>query len=364
MAFPVTDAQRSMLLGSHEMTTRVVVLRGSASLGEIPIISGQVYATYGTQGGRDGYIVVDRHVIDRGLLNPLSDQVVIYTGVRDQFEVPIFTGRCDVQNGDSDGFVQVNLLSRGAEAIRAAFETPWATTPGQQGFTEIKKILQNVDPTWSVDTSGALNSLLPAGLVWEEDRGQALDQLAQGGSNIWQPNRTGGFLVYRNPYSVGPVLAAQSQVVLRDGVGGTLVRVKDALTREGIWNSVTVVVERVDNTQPIRVTARDMTPGSPTFWGGLFGKQNVVVKNQTPQNLAETQNLAARILRQSLALQRSWEITTPHMPLLDPGDVFTLFYQDVVWVLVVETVSYSISGTDTTSISARELMLYDVEMFV
>lgn len=364
MAFPVTADQLRVLQGSHEMSTQVVVLRGGQNLGEIPIMGGSLYATYGTQGSRDGYITVDRNVIDRGLLNPLSDNVVIYTGVKNQFQVPIFTGRCDVQNADSDGFVQVQLLSRSAEAIRAAFETPWATTPGQQGFTEIKKILQNVDPSWSVDTSAALNSLLPAGLVWEEDRGQALDQLAQGGSNIWQPDRTGGFIVYRNPYSVGPTLASQSKVVLRDGVGGTLVNVKDALTREGIWNSVTVVVERVDNTAPIRVTARDMTVGSPTFWGGLFGKQNIVVKNQTPQNIAEAQNLASRILRQSLALQRSWQITTPHLPILDPGDVFTLFYRNVVWVLVVETVSYSVSAQDPTQISARELMLHDVDMFV
>lgn len=357
MAFPVSDAQLAAFLGSHEMTTRVVVFRGSESLGEIPIIDAEVSATYGTQGGRDASIAVDRDVIDRGLLNPLSDQVIIYVGIKGVIDVPLFTGRCDENAEEDDGLVRVPLESRGVEAQRASFILPWAATTGAQARNEIAKILQEVDPSWGVDVAGARASTIPAGLVWETDRGQALDQLAQGASIIWQPDRTGGFVVYDNPYSVGPILGESVQVFLTDGENGVLTQVRKNTSRQGIWNSVTVITERVNNTTPIRVTALDATVGSPTFWGGPFGKQNLVIKNQTPLDLTQSQDLALRLLRQSLAQQRSFQISMPDMPLLDPGDVFGLWYQDVVYTLVCESVSYSCSATMQTSITARELVL-------
>lgn len=359
MSFPVTPAQQAALLGSHEMFTRVVVLRGGESLGEIPVGEVQVSATYGTQGGRDGQIVVDRDIIDQGLLNPLSDQVIIYTGIPDVIEVPIFTGRCDENVESEDGLVAVPLESRGVEALRAAFIVPWAATNGNQARSEMTQILRNVDPTWAVEVDNARTTLIPEGLVWEESRGQALDQLAQGANLIWQPNRTGGFTIFDNPYSIGPVLGSEVTLFLRDGEDGVLTRIRKTTSREGIWNSVTVVTERVNNVEPIRVTAYDGDPASATYWGGLFGKQNLVIKNQTPSDLAGSQLLALRILRQSLAQQRSFQISIPHMPLLDPGDVFALWYQDVVYSLVCESVSYSGSGDEPTNITARELILRD-----
>src|ERR1044071_8933787 len=124
MSFIVTAAQKAALLGSHEMSTRAVCLRGSTSLGDIPLVDLSVSATYGTRGGRDAWIRVDRNVIDSGMLNPLSDQVIIYTGIKGVVEIPIFTGRVDTRNADESGLVEVPLLSRGAEAIRAQFEVP------------------------------------------------------------------------------------------------------------------------------------------------------------------------------------------------------------------------------------------------
>lgn len=359
MAYIVTAAQKAALLGSHEMSTRVVCLRGGVSLGDVPVRSVSVTATYATRGGRDGYLYVDRNVIDSGLLNPLSDQVIIYTGIKGIVEVPIFTGRVDSYNIDEFGGVEVLLMSRGVEAIRAEFEVPWAVQVPLFNTSEIAEILQNVDPTWAVDTSGATPRAIPDNLVFEFDRGQALDQIASGSSTVWQPDRTGGFVVYDNPYSIGPSLASESVVTLTDGQDGCLVSVFEAKSREGIYNSITVVVERVNNTEPIRVTVRDTLPTSPTYWGGLFGKANLVVKNQNPTNLPDATQLALRILRQSLALQRSWRIELPHMPLLDPGDVFVLWYRNEVTAQVVESVQYSGSAQEPTVISSRELTLQD-----
>jgi len=228
--------------------------------------------------------------------------------------------------------------------------------------SETMKIIQDVDPTWGVDIARATPRSIPTNLVFEWDRGQALDQIAQGASQVWQPDRSGGFVLYDNPYSIGPALASQSVVTLRDGEDGCTVRVLDAITREGVYNSVTVVVERVNNTEPIRVTARDTDPLSATLWGGPFGKQNKVVKNQNPIGIADASMLALRILRQSLALQRSWRIEVPNVPFLDPGDVFTLWYRNEVTAQVVESIAYSGSAEQQTVISSRELTLSEAEL--
>lgn len=362
--FPVTPEQLAALMGNHEMTTRVVVLRGDQNMGEIPIVSVSCGATYGTRGSREGELVVDRHIIDEGLLDPMSDQVIVYTGVRDFFDVPIFTGRCDENVEEDYGQVTVPLISRAVEAMEARFIVPWPATGASTAREEIRRILLNVDSTWAVDTVAANDDTIPSNLVFEEDRGAALDQLAQGANLIWQPDRSGGFVVFDNPYSIGPILGAGITVFLRDGENGTTVRIRKTTSRAGIWNSVTVVTERVDNTPPIRVTAMDTNLASPTLWGGLFGKKNLVVKNQSPTSLGTAQALAMRILRQSLAQQRSFEISVPHFPILDPGDVFALIYRDVVYTLVCETIRYSGEGSELTYISARELILADNLEFV
>jgi hypothetical protein len=360
--FNVSPAQLAALMGSHQMDLKVSVLRDGVWVADIGIESGNISATYATQGGRDGSITVDRNVTDQGLLNPLSDEVYIRTGIPGFVEVPIFTGRVDAHNLDSAGNVEVQLLSRSAEAIRAAFETPWAALDNNTAANEIRRILLGIDNTWAVDVSRANANTIGVGLVWEDDPGQAMDQLARGASLIWQPDRTGGFEVFTNPY-VSPS-GAPASIVFRDGQGGTTVEISEAKSREGIFNSVTVVAEKYGNQAPVRVTVRDNGVSSPTRWGGPFGKQNLIVKSQIPIDVNGCLDLASRVLNQSLALQRTWTITMPHFPLLDPGDIFGLWYLDEITTQVVESVDYTLDAQDPTVITSRELREIAAEIIV
>lgn len=363
MVWSVPAAVRRAFMGTHTMTVRCSVTRGQQSLGDIKIVGGSINATYNTQGGRDGSITVPRTVIEQGLLNPLSDQVSIYTGIEGFVEVPVFTGRVDTPDDDGvSALVEVQLLSRAGEAIRAAFESPWAAQDNAQARDEMVRILKDVDLTWGVDISRANTNTIGRGLVWEDDRGQALDQLARGASLIWMPDRTGGFEIFTNPYVSGASPAAADLITFRDGADGTVVNVQAAKSREGIYNSVTVVAEKYGNQAPIRVTVRDIGVNSPTRWGGVFGKQNLVLKSQIPIDLAQATLLATRVLQQSLALQRTWTIDMPHFPLLDPGDVFSLWYQDEVTAQVVQDVSYPLDASENTTISSRELRVLALEI--
>ncbi len=358
MAYPISEAQKAILLGSHRMTTTATVSRGSVSLGTLPVISGAVTATLGTRGSRDAAFTTHANAVNAIGLTPLSDTVTLSTGIKDVIDVVLFTGRVDTLDISDSGQISVQLLSTAAEAIRDDFITPW---PALQPTVaaEIAAILQNTDPSWAVDISRASTTPVTGQQIWETSRGQALDQLASGASLVWLPTRFGGFEVFDNPYKIGPSLASESVIMFRDGQGGALVRIEDTITRVGVYNAITVVQERTDNTEPVRYTAFDNNPSSPTFYGGPFGRQNKTIKNPASEDPAV---LANRVLRQSLALRRSAVIRAPHVPILDPGDVFTLWHDNIVTAQVVESTQYGLGADDGSVFTSRELISLEEEM--
>jgi hypothetical protein len=216
----------------------------------------------------------------------------------------------------------------------------------------MQAILHDVDPRFGLDASTAPEGSAPA-VTWEENRGEALDQLAASINGIWQPDRVGSFVLYPNPYRLAT--PPEIPVLLFDGPGGNLTQHTELRTRSSVRNSITVVVERAENAPPLRVTVRDERAGSKTRWGGKFGKSNQVLRLQTTDSAGEAVSVAQRMLNQSLALGRSWRITTPHFPLLDPGDVSGVRYQGEVTARVVESITYPLAAINATSVSMREL---------
>lgn len=350
--FPFTEAQFEAFSHNHPMSARIAVFRAGESLGDVPFESGTITATLTAQVSRNGNFVVPRQVIDSGLLNPLTDQVIIYTGITDVIEVPIFTGRVDSYQVNDFGRVDVTVVDHSADVIRAKFEQPWPAITGGRVLAEIERIIKDVNGAFAVNYEHAFDGFNPA-VVWQEDRGGALDELSTTINCFWQTDRTGGFIVTPNPY-----LTAASAVpvaLLQDGDEGSIVDITETVSRELINNSVTVVVERTDNSTPIRVTARDTNPASLTQWGGIFGKQNLIKKISNPVTEENATLLAFRLLNQSLALARSWQIVTPHFPLFDPGDVIMVKWQDVVTAQVIESITYPLRAMDRTTLSTRQL---------
>lgn len=350
--YEYTDAELAALLVNHPMTSQVVVVRGDENLGPIPFEAGSVTATLTSQVNRSGTLTVPRQVTDAGLLNPLSDRVVIYTGVEGMSPIPIFTGRVDSYIEDESGQVNVTVVDHSADVIRARFEQPWPAIVGGRILAEIERIIQDVNGAFAVNTSNAFDGINPAA-VWEEDRGQALDDLATTINCFWQTDRTGGFVVVPNPYIVAASITPD--ILFQDGPDGNVISIQETVSREQINNSVTVVVERTDNSSPIRVTARDTSPFSATQWGGPFGKQNLIRKISNPLTQELASLLAFRLLNQSLALARSWQITTPHFPLLDPGDVIAVKWRGVITAQVIESITYPLRALDQTTFSTRQL---------
>jgi len=355
MVYTASALLRQALDAPHEMTVDVFVLRdNTATLVEDGIVDMSCTATLGTQGGRSATLTVDRGLIDEtGLFDPFQDDVVIRTGVRGVGDIPLFVGKVDGLDDDESGKVDINLISRADELKRARFETPYPSTRGLLVTEQMRNIIQSINPDWTV-TSTVINDPPVPVAVWEEDPGQALDDLAVGVNALWSPDRAGGFSILTNPYTL--TSEPDPVAVLRDGQDGVLVQVRHLRSREAVNNSVTVVVERTDGLAPIRVTVRDTDPNSATYWGGPFGKQNEVIKTQTTLNRADATTLAKRRLSQSLALARSWSITMPPGvgQVLDPGDLVAVWYRDEVTAQVVESVRYAKDAQSTVVIDTRQ----------
>lgn len=352
MVFPASPVLLEALAAAHEMTTEVFVMRGT-TVQQIEVVDLSCTATFGTQGGRSATLTVDRGILDDGWLDPLQDEVVIRTGVAGVGTIPLFVGRVVAPVDDEAGQVEVSLWSRADELIKAAFESPYAATRGIATTDQMRRIVQSVNAAWTV-TADVVEDPRVLTAVWEEDPGRALDDLAKGANAIWLPDRAGGFSVNTNPYTL--TSAPPSVLSVTDGEDGVLVQMRHVKSREGIYNSVTVVAERTDGFAPIRVTVRDTDPTSPTYWGGAFGKQNLVVKTQTVSTRAAATLIAQRLLSQYLALARSWSITMPPGvgQVLDPGDVIAVLYRDEVTAQVVESIRYATSATSAVVAESRQ----------
>jgi hypothetical protein len=50
------------------------------------------------------------------------------------------------------------------------------------------------------------------------------------------------------------------------------------------------------------------------------------------------------------------------MPLLDPGDIFALWYENEVTAQVVENIDYTVNAEDPTVITSRELRAITPEL--
>jgi hypothetical protein len=346
-----------ILSGNPEMTTRTQVLApGGVTTINVEQGSSGVQGTFGQQVGKTLALSVDRSVTDAGLLNPVTDHVLV-TCVLPFTEIPMFYGRPTDWTRKTPGQVSVRCADDASDLINDDFIVPYATTPGNSVAAEVQAIVAGANAAFGVDTSRMNNGVILASQVWEDDRGQALGDLCTATNNLWQAGRAGGFIFYPNPYA-NPQVYVPTWTFKNDG-SGQLISVEKTEAASNVYNAVTIIVERTD-IDPIRITVYDNDPTSPTRWGGPFGYRNKNVKTQTPNSTTEAKALGLRLLRQYTALTDTWVLTLPFFPLVDQGDVIALWDDDnTVTPLVVESYSSPMDPQGSTTVSGRKLTLID-----
>lgn len=359
MVFKLDPATTAALQGNPEISIRVQVITPTRVL-TIPVLEDQSAVSYDVSSMqvRNASLTVNRAVTDAGLLNPLTDQVFINMNISGGFDVPLFYGRVQKQSEVDVGRVTVTCIDHGDDLAGDQFHVPWATRTDTVG-DEIKMIVQNTDATFNVDYSLVPTEMLQPvpTLTWDADAAKAVDDLARSVLCMWRSKRGGGgFEFYPNPFAsqVYTTVATFSE-----GDNGTIITMQSAKTRENVYNSITVIVERTDGSDPIRVTVFDNDPTSLTYFYGPFGQRN---KNYTIQSAATQQIayiLAVRLLQASLALSQTWTWSVPCQPNLDPGDIVIMDYRNVVSPVMIETIAIPLSAAQPTQFTGKKLILID-----
>lgn len=354
-----TPAYKGALHGPHrrETSIRVSVLGETLEIIDTEaLITGNVTAQLTNRVTRTCEFSLPGRYFPRlptDLLSPYQAVVQISTGIgfpdgsREIF--PVFTGRIYQATLGADGVAVFRGDDLAADVVAYRFEVPTSSQsgPGTSTIAEIRRLIRQAVPGATFGTDTADDANVPI-LAWDEDRGQALDDLAASLRSRWYALGDGSFVVRKFPY-----VAETSVADIVDGPGGLLSNADINVTRDAVTNSVTVVSERLDGSEPVRATVRDNNSSSPTYFGDRFGRVSQIVTIQTPVDSFVAELLARKQLVSSLSLSEQWTGDMVPDASLEPGDTVSLSYRGVNGKQVLDNITYPLTTEGTMRIQGR-----------
>lgn len=362
---PSSVLYKPSLLGPHQLAVRirayqlgVLIADTEANTGpgvdSLPLPDGTVDASLTARVTRTfaGTFPDERFTGDPlDILSPYLTILFIEAGIRygngltELF--PILKGRVTDAVRQEDGQTGVTCDDLAADVIAFQFEVPQNSVTTHSTVAEIQRLILQALPSATFGASDVDLSNVPQ-LTWDQDRGQALDDLAAAVSGRWYALGDGDFVVRQYPYTVGSPVATMT-----DGPGGMIASARITITRQGAFNSITVVSERMDGLPPIRALARNNVPGSPTLFGDGYGRVSQIIRVQTPLTQLAAGALAKSTLAASGALSEQWVTNIVPDYTLEPGDVVDLTSRRRTSRQVIDRITYPLTTGALMTLSSR-----------
>lgn len=361
---PSTALYKQAIHGPHNRVAYIDAydIDGNVLAQSVPIIGGSVSANLTNRVTRTADFTLSDDWYPRSPTDPLSpfqSVVRIYAGIRygdgSREVFPVFTGRVYDVSRDKDGSVSFRADDLAADVVAYPFEQPRASrqNPLSGALAEIERLILEAVPQATFGTHDVPDGPVPA-LVWDEDRGKALDDLSEALGARWYALGDGSFVV--RSFTYAPATPVQEFL---DGPTGLMASATTSQTRDGTANSIVVVAERLDGTDPIRVIARDTSPSSPTRFGGRYGRVSQVIKVQTPLTSLEAQVFARAQLSASIALTEQWSADVVPDHTIEPADTARLRYRGVMADQIIDSMTYPLL-TGSMSLSTRGTVPTDI----
>lgn len=352
-----TDQYREVIKYPHKRATFLEIFQNGVQVADIRDLTfsdGSVRAALTSRVTRTATLTFSEEDFPGdvdSILSPYRSVIQVKTGVQypdGLWEVfPVFTGRVAEPVRDPDGTVTIRADDYAADVVAFRFEAPQNTFSGFTVLSEIERTILQAVPSAVFGTNDVTDLEAPD-LTWDEDRGQALDDLAEVLQGRWYVLGDGSFVVRLYPYVAGTPVSA-----LTDGPGGLVSTAVRRLTRDGVANSVTVVSERIDGRDPIRVTVRNDDTSSPTQFGDVYGKVSQIIKIQTPISTAAAQQLARKQLAVVSALTEQWTVSMVPDSTLEPGDTVTVSYRGQTATQVIDSITYPLTASGLMALDMR-----------
>lgn len=344
---------RLALAAGHKPILDVEVWRGSSLVVDaLPISTGEVTATLASRVSRVASCVAPGDFYD--VVDPFTDTLRCFRGIEmadgsQQYRWQVFGGRLTDAELTPDGMCDINAEDVAGDVVSRAFTIPEQSVVGAIVSDEVVRLISDALPNALFGTFDPYAVRVPT-LIWEHDRGSALDEMATAVGSFWYALANERFVMRRVPWTVNK----PAVLTLSDGEGGTVLGSTARRDRRNVYNQITVTGERLDGTVPVYATASDDDPTSPTFVGGPFGIRNKLLNLNTPTNQEAARSAAFDYLRRSTSLTEAWNLTCVPDASLELGDVLNLEVQGrTVFKQVVSAIQMPLVVEGTMQVTCR-----------
>ncbi|WP_229829432.1 DUF5047 domain-containing protein [Streptomyces massasporeus] len=238
--------------------------------------------------------------------------------------VPIGLFRLDTADGDiNEG--PVSLQGKDLSAIVAddQFTEPFKVSGTVVGA--VTALIQRSIPTADVISSIVDTPIGARVFDVEGDPWAGAQEIAAAAGAEVYCNADGVFVIASLPnlLTTPPVWAIEAVE------GGVYISANRAMSSDGVRNGVLARGENTsENVAPVSFLAVDDDPGSPTYWGGPFGRRPKFISSSAYTTLSACAQAANAELAKSKAPNASGDISSLPNAALEPGDVLRVTHED------------------------------------
>jgi len=330
--YPVSDRFLARLAESHSPATRVQLFLTDGRVVELPHTGGSVTVDRSQAIRRTCSVTVaDPTLIPR---TP-SDQLATY-GARLRIArgvdygdgtselVPVGVFRLDSVDGDVNAG-PMTLQGKGLEVAVSddKFTSPYTATGTV--VSAVTALIQRSIPDAAVISTITDVAIGSRAFDIQADPWTGCQEIAAAAGAEVFANADGVFVLATLPdlSTATPVWAVEA------AEGGVYISATRAMSAEKVFNGVLASGENTaDNVPPVSYLATDNDTGSPTYWGGPFGRRPDFYSSSTLITTAACTNAARLKLAQAKAPNASGNITSLPNPALEPGDVLRITHED------------------------------------
>jgi hypothetical protein len=296
---------------------------------EIPVTGGDVQSasTADIRSTLDLTTVYDWPRNAASLLAPYGNEVFVERGIdygNGQHEW-VGLGYYRINNPTQDdapkGPIQIAAADRMSGIIDARFLTPRQFASSMTFGQLVAQLIHEVYPaaTISWDDTGVRDAAVGRTVTADRDRYGTLKDLltSLGKAGYW---RYDGVFRVETP----PALAGAPSWTVKSGKGGVLVKRSRSITRVGIYNVVVASGESTGTSPPVWAAVADLSPSSPTRYGGRFGPVPRFYSSPFMTTNDQCRLAAALLLRKSLGLPYSVNCQAIPNSALEPDDLIRI----------------------------------------
>lgn len=322
----------------------------------VPITGGQLSANLASRVTRKLRLSVPQSLFPAAsgdLLDPLAAELRLWCGWRagagPAYLWQVFTGPVTAVSKEAGrATFTLDATDRVEQIIEDKFLTPVQSGAGALITTRIKDLISDSRPGAVFGVFDETYATVPA-LTWEDDRAQALDDLAASVNAYWYQLPDGSYTLRTIPWSrtaLGPAVATFAQGI--DLTSATITR-----SRTGVYTICQVSGEPTNGGATFFGSASDDDPTSPTYYNGPLGRRVLKVQQDTLGSNAQAGSLARGRLRRARVSATQLTTRTPFDPSLELGDTATIVTEDGTFTQAIISFTANLDGAAETTTQWR-----------